>query len=89
MIKFAQNTKMMRLKPAWILSEYLRLMQFDLLKAIMHNKLRSILPSLKGRWLDIGAGDQPYKNYFSGADEYLTTNTKRHYNEMDFEKLDK
>lgn len=77
----------MSLKPAWILSEYLRLMQFDLFKALMHSKLKSFSPPLQGRWLDIGAGDQPYKNYFSGVDEYLTTNTKRHYNEKDFAKL--
>lgn len=54
-------------------------MQFSILKAIMHHKLRPISAGIKGRWLDIGAGYQPYRKYFTGVDEYLTTNTKRHY----------
>jgi SAM-dependent methyltransferase len=45
----------------------------------MYNKLSRISKGLTGRWLDIGAGDQPYKKYFENAGEYLTTNTKRHY----------
>jgi len=64
-------------------------MQFDIHKAMMRNKLKRISPGIKGRWLDIGAGDQPYKEYFSGTDEYLTTNTKRHYSAKDFALLDK
>ena len=79
----------MKLRPAALLSKYLHLMQFDIHKAIMHNKLKRFSPEFKGRWLDIGAGDQPYKKYFAGADEYLTTNTKRHYKEEDFEHLEK
>lgn len=55
----------------------------------MHYKLERISPVIKGRWLDIGAGDQPYKKYFIGAGEYFTTNTKRHYLPEDFDKIDK
>lgn len=79
----------MNLKPAWLLSEYLRLMQFDIHKAMMHHKLKHISPIITGVWLDIGAGDQPYKKFFSGTAEYLTTNTKRHYSSADFEQLEK
>lgn len=79
----------MNLKPAWLLTEYLHLMQFDIHKAMMHNKLKRISPSIKETWLDIGAGDQPYKKHFATAGNYLTTNTKRHYSAEDFEQLNK
>ncbi len=69
----------MKLKPARLLSNYLHLMQFDIHKSMINNKLNRFSNKIKGSWLDIGAGDQPYKNYFRNADEYLTTNTKRHY----------
>ena len=79
----------MNLRPAALLSEYLYMMQFDIHKAMMHYRLKHFSPLIKGRWLDIGAGDQPYKKYFAGADEYLTTNTKRHYKDDDYRKLEK
>jgi SAM-dependent methyltransferase len=58
-------------------------------KAMMHHKLNHISPEIKGQWIDIGAGDQPYKKYFAGADEYLTTNTKRHYKIKEIEDIEK
>jgi ubiquinone/menaquinone biosynthesis C-methylase UbiE len=64
-------------------------MQFDIHKAMMHNKLKRLSPDIKGSWLDIGAGDQPYARYFAKADKYLTTNTKRHYSADDITQLDK
>lgn len=63
-------------------------MQFDIHKALMRYKLNSISSSIKGNWLDIGAGDQPYKKYFSGTESYSTTNTRRHYNSRDLERLE-
>ncbi len=56
---------------------------------MMHHKLNCISPEIRGRWLDIGAGDQPYKKYFAKADEYLTTNTKRHYKIKEIEDIEK
>ena len=79
----------MNLRPVALLSEYLHLMQFDIQKAMMHTKLNHFSAVIKGRWLDIGAGDQPYKKFFAGADEYLTTNTKRHYKAQEAEQLEK
>ena len=79
----------MNLRPANLLYKYLQIMQLDIHKAMMNNKLNRISSDRKGRWLDIGAGDQPYKKYFSGCSEYLTTNTKRHYNQVGFEALEK
>jgi len=64
-------------------------MQFDIHKALMRYKLKSISSSIKGNWLDIGAGDQPYKEYFAGAASYATTNTKRHYSTQESERIDK
>ena len=79
----------MNIRPANLLYMYLNFIQFDIHKALIRYKLKLYSPNIKGRWLDIGAGDQPYKKYFAGADEYLTTNTKRHYSVNDFEKIDK
>lgn len=55
----------------------------------MQYRLKSISPDIRGRWLDIGAGDAPYRKYFANADEYLTTNTKRHYSTQDIAGLNK
>ena len=79
----------MNLRPAYLLFKYLQIMQFDIHKAMMNSKLSRLSSGIKGRWLDIGAGDQPYKKYFSGCGEYLTTNTKRHYKQVDFEAIEK
>lgn len=87
LIKFAKNAKPMNLKPAWLLYKYLHTMQFDIHKAMMHNKLNRLSNKLTGQWLDIGAGDLPYKKFFANAGKYLTTNTKRHYSTDDIGRL--
>lgn len=79
----------MNLRPGKLLYAYLQLMQYSIHRAMMRYKLKQISTQIKGRWLDIGAGDQPYKKYFAGADEYLTTNTKRHYLPEDLEEIEK
>jgi SAM-dependent methyltransferase len=79
----------MNLRPATLLEKYLYLMQFDMHKAMMHHKLKNFSNQINGRWLDVGAGDQPYKKYFAGADEYLTTNTKRHYKPAELRDIEK
>lgn len=79
----------MNLRPAHLLYEYLNLTQFSLHKAMMTYKLKRISPRIRGTWLDIGAGDQPYRKYFAGADQYLTTNTKIHYHADEIEYIDK
>lgn len=79
----------MNLRPANMLYNYLNLTQFSIHNAMMHYKLAHISGEIQGRWLDVGAGDQPYRKYFVRADEYLTTNTKRHYKTQDFEKIEK
>jgi SAM-dependent methyltransferase len=61
------------------LERYLNVMLFDLHKAMMQHKLRKRQAIIHGNWLDIGAGNAPYKAFFASADNYLTTNTKRHY----------
>lgn len=79
----------MNFRPANLLYNYLQFVQFDLHKALMEYKLQNLSSSIRGIWLDIGAGNQPYRKYFSEADSYLTTNTKRHYNENELVHIDK
>lgn len=79
----------MNLRPAHILYSYLQFMQFDIHQSIMKYKLQALSSSFKGTWLDVGAGNQPYRKYFSNADSYITTNTKRHYCPDELSKLDK
>jgi len=79
----------MNLKPAHLLHKYLTYTQFSAHKAMMHYKLGKLSSSIRGRWLDIGAGDQPYRKFFSNTDEYLTTNTKRHYKPHELNKVEK
>jgi SAM-dependent methyltransferase len=70
------------------LERYLNVMSFNLHGAFMRHKLRRKVNEINGCWLDIGAGDAPYKSFFEGADQYLTTNTKRHYSSAGFRRLD-
>jgi len=70
------------------LKKYLDIMPFNLHGAMMNHKLRQRQNSFRGVWLDIGAGDAPYKNAFRYAEQYLTTNTRRHYSHDESEKLD-
>jgi SAM-dependent methyltransferase len=79
----------MNLRPAHLLHKYLIFTQFNAHKALMRNKLGKLSPDIRGRWLDIGAGDQPYRKFFNNTDEYLTTNTKRHYKHEDLKRVDK
>mgnify|MGYP003612132682 CR=1 FL=1 len=79
----------MNLRPAHMLYEYLNLTQFSLHRAIMNYKLKRISSQITGKWLDIGAGDQPYRKYFANAGEYLTTNTKSHYSIEEIDSIAK
>jgi len=79
----------MYLRPAHLLHKYLTYSQFSAHKAMMHYKLGKLSSSIRGRWLDIGAGDQPYRRYFNNTDEYLTTNTKRHYKPEELNQVEK
>jgi SAM-dependent methyltransferase len=45
----------------------------------MIEKLRRFQQFFLGKILDVGAGDQPYRNLFINSTEYLATNTKSHY----------
>jgi SAM-dependent methyltransferase len=69
------------------LKRYLNVVPWNLHGAMMNHKLRKKTKAIRGVWLDIGAGDAPYKNHFHGAKQYLTTNTKRHYSPDDVERL--
>lgn len=44
----------------------------------MRKKLKNWASEIKGKVLDVGAGNQPYRKYLN-VSEYIATNTKRHY----------
>lgn len=58
---------------------YLRMFQFRINIRLTRDKLKKYGPRAKGRILDIGAGDQPYRRFFSNASEYVATNARGHY----------
>lgn len=78
----------MNLRPANLLFNYVSAVQFDLHKALMRHKLKKLSHTIIGDWLDIGAGDVPYKAFFAKADKYVTTNTKSHYNDTQITDLE-
>jgi ubiquinone/menaquinone biosynthesis C-methylase UbiE len=77
----------MNLRPASLLYRYLLSTQYDLHRRMMRYRLSGIRTLLTGQWLDVGAGEGPYRDLFSTAGEYLTTNTRRHYSQAEAERL--
>lgn len=51
-------------------------------------KVQKYGPLARGRILDIGAGDQPYRKHFPGATEYRATNTRRFYSSVEQDTLE-
>lgn len=70
-----------------LIEQYISLFRFNMQKAYMNKRLKSIQNDFSGTILDIGAGDQPYRNLFAHVTSYIATNTKRHYNEI--QKIEK
>ncbi|PLW95045.1 MAG: hypothetical protein C0592_00875 [Marinilabiliales bacterium] len=62
-----------------IIEKYLNIIQFFINIKIMKKKLKRYQHLLKGKLIDIGAGEAPYKSIFTACNSYTTTNTKRHY----------
>lgn len=58
---------------------YIHSFQFNIHRAFMRHKLARLAPGAKGRLLDVGAGDQPYRDLFTHTETYVATNTRRHY----------
>lgn len=78
----------MTISPASMLSKYIQIMQFNIHKALIINKLKNHSSLFLGTWIDIGAGDQPYKKYFNQSEKILTTNTRRHYSKKEQDVLE-
>ncbi len=76
-------------KPASIIFRYIQFTQFDIHKALIERKLKNISSLFFGTWLDVGAGNSPYKKHFSSCEKYLTTNTRRHYSDEKIIEIDK
>ncbi len=62
-----------------LIEKYIYLFEFKIHKSMMHDKLKRYQSYFKGDIIDIGAGDQPYRGFFSDASKYIATNTKSHY----------
>lgn len=45
----------------------------------MVEKLKRFESNFKGKVLDVGAGDKPYRYLFTSVNSYISTNTRRHY----------
>ncbi|MCF8302085.1 MAG: class I SAM-dependent methyltransferase [Bacteroidales bacterium] len=71
-----------------LLVHYLEAVQYMVNIRIMRHKLNRYQHLAKGCVLDVGAGDRPYKKYFKYIDQYLATNTKRHYSQEEIEQLE-
>lgn len=69
-----------------LIEQYISLFRFNMQKAYMNKRLKSIQNDFSGTILDIGAGNQPYRSFFK-CDTYIATNTRRHYsNDSEIEK---
>lgn len=58
---------------------YINIFQYNIHRAFMHEKLGRWNREARGRLLDVGAGDKPYRKLFPQVHTYVGTNTKRHY----------
>lgn len=71
-----------------LLIQYLNAIQFMVNLQIMRCKVKRHQHLVKGKVLDLGAGDLPYKKYFQHAKPYFTSNTRRHYSKNEIRKLE-
>jgi len=62
-----------------VISRYFQIFQFLINIRFIKEKIKQQQNLFSGKLLDVGAGDKPYKEFFSQATEYIGTNTKRHY----------
>jgi len=61
----------------WI-GKYTRAIEFAIHKKMMVEKLSRFESNFKGKVLDVGAGDKPYRYLFTSVSTYISTNTRRH-----------
>jgi len=62
----------------WV-EKYIGLFDFAIHKNMIYDKLKYYHSYFEGKVLDVGAGDQPYRDMFKNASKYIATNTKAHY----------
>lgn len=63
----------------WI-EKYILAFEFTIHKSFMLHKINRYQSYFEGKILDVGAGDQPYRKLFTKTSNYISTNTKQHYN---------
>jgi hypothetical protein len=66
-----------------IVALYSRCFQFHVNLRMAREKLLRHGKRMEGRVLDVGAGDQPYRDCFPNVREYVATNTRGHYPDDD------
>lgn len=54
---------------------------------MMREKIKRYESYFKGKVIDVGAGDQPYRKLFKSISKYIATNTKKHYKD-DLDEVD-
>ncbi|MFK5857451.1 MAG: methyltransferase domain-containing protein [Bacteroidota bacterium] len=62
----------------WV-EKYIQLFEFAIHGKMMREKINRYESYFKGKVIDVGAGDQPYRKLFKSASKYIATNTKKHY----------
>jgi len=62
-----------------LLFSYLNNFLFNPSGRLIQRNLRNVAVHFRGKILDVGAGDKPYRKIFSKVQEYHATNTRRHY----------
>jgi len=60
---------------------------FPYFRMLMTHKLRNIASMATGKLLDIGCGNQPYRNLFKNVAEYIGTNSEKYYSANYFSKM--
>jgi len=72
-----------------IVSSYFRRFQLRINILLAYRKFVRYSNHIKGRVLDVGAGDQPYRRCFPGTEEYVATNTRGSSTQADSDALEK
>lgn len=72
-----------------IVGRYFDICQFRINLRFASDKLAAEGIGVSGRVLDIGAGDQPYRECFPNVSEYVATNTRGHYAEAQLAEIER
>lgn len=72
-----------------LIRTWIRRTQFPITIAMTRHKLKRHADRIRGAALDIGAGDQPYRNLLPHLSSYAATNTRSNYSAAEQERLER